>query len=166
MPDQETRIELELRRWAVHSIEGRLVYIEKIRAPVRFGTREPFVWVDSILDPGTALTVIPPSVWQRFPSEIRWPDAATVAALPSWLRVFGSAAGGAVGCRIGFVPIQIYSKTYRNYFDTEIIAMLADRDVNLQRPLLGLGGGVLSGRVFHLDYDREEAWLEKRSAET
>jgi hypothetical protein len=166
MPDRETRIELEWRRWLSHTIEGRQVYLEKIRAPVRFSRRTPFVWADSILDSGTSLTVIPPSVWQRFASEIRWPDAGTAAALPSWLRVFGSAAGGAVGCRIGVVPIQIYSKTYRDYFETERSAMFADRDANLQQPLLGLGGGVLSGCVFYLDYDHEQAWLEKRPVES
>jgi hypothetical protein len=53
---------------------------------------------------------------------------------------------------------------YRNAFDISIVALFADSDANLDRPLLGIGGGILGGSVLHLDYDRHEIRLEKREA--
>ena len=79
-------IELVLKRRASHVVEGVGVYVEKIWAPVRFGDVLPAVWIDCILDTGTALTVIPLRWWKLFRSHIRWPDRATLAGLPRWLK--------------------------------------------------------------------------------
>jgi hypothetical protein len=158
-----TRINLGLKRSASHTIEGIEVHIEKIKVPVRFGTVEPSVIADCFLDTGAALTVIPPRVWHRFQPDIRFLDAQAESALPRWLKRFGGAAGGEVLCKIGFVLIRIYDVAYRDFIETEILAMFTDNDANLDVPLLGIGGGALRDCAFHLDYDRQDIWLEKRS---
>jgi hypothetical protein len=91
-------IEFLLRRQAAHVVEGIEVYVEKVWVPVRFGDVRPAVWLDSILDTGTALTVVPFSQWNRFRASIRWLERRAFTALPRWLREFGSAAGGVVTC--------------------------------------------------------------------
>jgi hypothetical protein len=159
-------IEFVLKRGAAHVVEGVEVYVEKIWAPVRFADLRPAVWLDCVLDTGTALTVIPFSRWKRFRSSIRWLDPPALALLPRWLKEFTSAAGGVVTCKPGLIDIRLSDYKYRNGFDLTIVALFMDSNANLDHPLLGIGGGVLGDAVLHLDYDRKEIRLEKRPAKS
>lgn len=108
-------------------------------APERFGTS---ISREFMFDTGAPLTVFPRHVWTNFEAAIDW--LTPLPPVEPWVQGYTSPVGGFAEARLGRVSVQIMDQnTYEVLPVKTITAKFLDRETNLHRVLLGLGGDSL-----------------------
>jgi hypothetical protein len=127
---------------------------------IRVGMRQPYVQ-DCIIDIGAPLSVFPLYHWRKFASEIEW---LTPTGGASWLTAFSGKTGGSSRCRPGRVLVAAFDRERpsNRLASVPIIALFEQTYTPDDRILIGLHASILTGRLFTLDEERREGWLEDR----
>jgi len=154
-------VELIFKRYHTTRIRSRVVHLERLLAILRIGTRTPAILREAVVDTGAPVSVFPEKQWRAFQKDVRWLARLGDSLVPPWCRQFSGVAGGAVPCRLGVVPIEIYGANIRQKIGPfEIVAMFAHDHGDMKDDILfGLGGGTLVGRRLEIDYDGEKSIL-------
>jgi hypothetical protein len=116
---------------------------------------------DGLVDVGAPLSIVPESIWREFAADIEWLAVPPHAETRSWIRTVSGYTGGSIPCRLGRVSVRFFDLHGALLPATPIVAKFASDNGTLpRRLLLGLWGGILSGRKLVVDDTLRQAWLE------
>ena len=155
LPDNDRQVFLE-----ANGSKLSLTYL-RLSVMARIGPRQ--IVRDGLIDTGTAFTIFPDALWQRFEDSIEWFHPTPGESIPYWWTSATGITGDAFPCRIGRVSVTVFDQKRNEIRGIPVVGkFLEDRGKLRERVLFGLSHGILQSCKLHLDIDKREAWLQER----